>query len=200
MANDEVADPVPPRRCPSVGPQVRYWRQSRGLTLAQVAERSGLNLGYLSQIENEKASPSLDTLAALGAALEVPITWFLVSATPAPRVVRRAERRVLAAPEGGRFEVVDAGLAGDLRIQYFSAPPGTASGVRTHIGEEHHILLSGRLRCTQGAHVLDLGPGDYMVWDATLPHEAICVGADVATGFILTHRPHLRPLTGAEGR
>ena len=43
-----------PRR-PAVGTQVRRWRTERGLTLAGVAERSGLNIGYLSQIENDKA-------------------------------------------------------------------------------------------------------------------------------------------------
>ena len=63
-----------------------------GLTLADVAERTGLNVGYLSQVENDKASPSLETLAALAEALEVPITWFLLDTSPAPRLVRRSER------------------------------------------------------------------------------------------------------------
>ena len=198
MAN--TSGPTQERRCPAVGPQVRHWRQVRGLTLAQVAERSGLNVGYLSQIENDKASPSLDSLAAVGMALEVPITWFLVSAAPAPRVVRRDERRVLSPPDGGRFEVLDAGLSGDLRIQHFVAPPGTASGLQTHIGEEHHIVLTGRLRCTQGGHVIELEAGDYMVWDATLPHEAVCIGGEVCTGFIITQRPPLRPLPATQAR
>jgi len=51
-----------PHRLP-VGREIRRWRQSRGLTLAQVGEASGLNIGYLSQIENEKAVPSLEALA-----------------------------------------------------------------------------------------------------------------------------------------
>ena len=187
-----MASTGPQRRRPEVGPQVRHWRVRRGLTLAQVAERSGLNVGYLSQVENGRASPSLETLGALGAALDVPITWFLANAVPAPRVVRAEARRVVQAEGGGRFEVVDAGLGLDLRIQYFVAPPGTASGLQAHAGEEHHIVLAGRLRCTQGEHVIDLGPGDYMVWDATIPHEAVCTGDEPCTGFILTHHPHGR--------
>jgi hypothetical protein len=39
-------------RRPDVGGEVRRWRQTRAMTLAQVGERSGLNVGYLSQIEN----------------------------------------------------------------------------------------------------------------------------------------------------
>ena len=169
---------------------MRHWRQERELTLAQVAERSGLNVGYLSQVENGKASPSLETLGALGAALGVPVTWFLVDTAPPPRVVRASERRRLSTEGGGRLDVVDAGLSLGLRIQYFTAPPGATSGLQAHSGEEHHIVLSGTLRCTQGEHVIDMGPGDYMVWDATVPHEAVCVGQEPCTGFIITHRPH----------
>jgi transcriptional regulator with XRE-family HTH domain len=55
----EKHEAATPPRLP-VGREVRRWRQSRGLTLAQVGERSGLNVGYLSQIENEKAVPSLE--------------------------------------------------------------------------------------------------------------------------------------------
>ena len=72
------------RRKPAVGMQIKRWRAERGLTLANVAERSGLNVGYLSQIENDKASPSLQCLASIADALEVPTAWFLVDDLPAP--------------------------------------------------------------------------------------------------------------------
>jgi len=81
------------RRPPAVGRQIRRWRAERGLTLAKVAEASGLNVGYLSQIENDKASPSLSCLSALSSALDVPIAWFLVDETHPPEVTRWAERR-----------------------------------------------------------------------------------------------------------
>ena len=82
------------RRRPDVGTQVRRWRAERGLTLAGVAERTGLNIGYLSQIENDKAQPSLTCLATLADALEVPIAWFFIDEAPEPQVVRKAERTV----------------------------------------------------------------------------------------------------------
>ena len=53
------------RRRPAVGIQIKKWRTERGMTLANVAERSGLNVGYLSQIENDKASPSLQCLTSI---------------------------------------------------------------------------------------------------------------------------------------
>ena len=85
---------VEERRRPAVGGEVKRWRTERSMTLANVAERAGLNVGYLSQIENDKASPSLACLAAIGDALDVPIAWFFMGDVPPPRVVRVAERPI----------------------------------------------------------------------------------------------------------
>ena len=175
---------------PAVGRQVRRWRQERGLTLAQVAERSGLNVGYLSQIENDKASPSLEALAAIGEALVVPITWFLLDAVPPPRVVRASERRVLDGPSGARIEQVDGGVPRDLRIVLATAPPGEGTGLHAHSGDEHHIVLSGRMRLTQADFEAELGPGDYLLWDATVPHTAETVGEEPAIVLLISHRAH----------
>ena len=81
-----------PARRPMVGRPIRRRRRDRNLTLSAVAELTGLNVGYLSQIENDKASPSLETLSAFADAMDVPIAWFLLEQTVAPRVVRAADR------------------------------------------------------------------------------------------------------------
>lgn len=178
-----------PRR-PAVGREVRRWRRQRGLTLAQVAERSGLNIGYLSQIENDKASPSLESLAALGEAMDVPITWFLLESAAPPRVVRAADRRRWEGPGGIEIEEVDGGIPRDVRIVAATSACGQASGLHAHAGDEHHIVLSGRVRVTQGDHTFELGPGDYLVWDATIPHDAENIGDEPATLLIISHRAH----------
>ena len=59
-----------------------------GITLAG-SRGSGLNVGYLSQIENDKAFPSLEALASLADALHVPIGWFLIDDTRPPGRPRR---------------------------------------------------------------------------------------------------------------
>jgi transcriptional regulator with XRE-family HTH domain len=159
-----------------VGREVRRWRSERGLTLAQVAGRSGLNIGYLSQIENDKASPSLDALAAIGAALDVPIAWFLLDASTPPRVVRAADRRGWELPGNGTATEVDGGLARDICIIEARTPPGQRTGLHAHFGDEHHVILAGRWRLTQGEHVVELGPGDFLAWDAAIPHDAEVIG------------------------
>jgi transcriptional regulator with XRE-family HTH domain len=160
-----------PRQAPAVGSQVRRWRNERGLTLAGVAERTGLNIGYLSQIENDKAMPSIGCLTALSGALDVPIAWFFIDETPAPVVVRRDERAVTTA-DALRVERVDAGGARDVSIVEVVLPPGGRPGPHAHAGDEHHVVLSGRFRMTQGDHVVEAGQGDYIRWDGSIPHDA----------------------------
>ena len=188
-----------PRRRPLVGAQVRRLRTERGLTLAQVGERTGHNLGYLSQIETDKASPSLETLAALADAFDVPITWLLIDAAPPPRVVRRAERRVEAKPRGSRLEEVDGGFARSLRVVEGIMPPGVATALMTDAGEEHHLVLEGRVRLRQGDFVADLDPGDYLIWDGCFPHRAENVGEGSARLLIITPGPIGIPVDGQRG-
>jgi transcriptional regulator with XRE-family HTH domain len=185
--SDEAA-----RRPPAVGRQVRRWRAERGLTLAKVAEATGLNIGYLSQIENDKASPSLTCLASLSAALDVPIAWFLVDETKAPEVTRAADRRWREQP-GGRASRVDGRGSSDISIVEVEAQPGHGTGVHSHPGDEHHYVKAGRFRLTQGEQVVELGPGDYLRWDGLVPHDAEAIGEEPASMLIVRLTRHGEP-------
>jgi transcriptional regulator with XRE-family HTH domain len=175
------------RKPPAIGPQVRRWRAERGLTLAGVAERTGLNIGYLSQIENGKAVPSIGCLTTLSSALDVPIAWFFIDESPAPVVVRRAERPVLDV-DGMRIERVDGGGSRDVAIVEVAGAQGAHPGAHAHVGDEHHIVLRGGFRMTQGDHVLEAGPGDYVRWDGTIPHDAEVLSEDGGAMLIISLR------------
>ncbi len=187
---DEVHREARSRRRPLVGAQVRKLRTDRGLTLAQVGERTGLNVGYLSQVETDKASPSLETLAAIADSFDVPIAWLLMDAAPPPRVVRRDERRLEPLPMGGQLEEVDGGYARGPRMVEGRMLPGANTGLMTDAGEEHHLVLEGRVRVRQGDFVADLGPGDYLVWDGTFPHSAENIGDCPSRILICTPGPN----------
>jgi len=180
------------RRAPAVGRQIRRWRTERGLTLARVAGATGLNVGYLSQIENDKASPSLACLSSLATALDVPVAWFLVDEASAPEVVRADERRWRTLP-GGRASRVDGRGSSDVSIVEVQSEPGTSTGVHSHPGDEHHLVLSGRFRFAQGDHVVELGPGDYLRWDGLIPHDAETIGDEPASLLVIRLTRHGEP-------
>ncbi len=159
------------------------------MTLAAVAEATGLNVGYLSQVETDKASPSLETLAALAGALDVPIAWFLLDQSVAPRLVRATERPRREMPRrAGSMTQVDGGLAREIAIFEATMPRGYRTGFHSHPGDEHHIVLSGRVRITQGESVVEAGRGDYVLLDGTLPHDAEAIGDEPARLLIVYPR------------
>jgi transcriptional regulator with XRE-family HTH domain len=176
-----------PRPRPLVGARIRRRRTELGQTLASVGGQTGLNIGYLSQLENDKASPSLETLASLALALDVPIAWFLLDTSVPPRIVRARDRPKRRGPSGG-LSRVDGGIARDVAIFEGEMPPGHRTGLHAHPGDEHHVVLSGRVRITQGETVVEAGPGDYVLLDGTLPHDAEALGEEPAHLLIVYPR------------
>jgi transcriptional regulator with XRE-family HTH domain len=187
-----------PHRLP-VGREVRRWRQSRGLTLAQVGEASGLNVGYLSQIENEKAVPSLEALATIATALDVPAAWLLLDSSVPPRLVRAADRPRMDGPGGAYLTEVDAGTSRDVCVLEAVVPPGTGTGVHAHHGDEHHLVLAGSWRMTQGEHTYELGPGDYLAWDPSVPHDVENIGDEPGRILVIYPRQGRRAASSDTG-
>ncbi len=184
------------RRRPRVGAQIRRRRRERALTLKQVGELTGLNVGYLSQVENDKASPSLETLAALADALDVPIAWFLLDATARPRLVRASERPRRELLDGlGVMTQVDGGLAREIAIFEGEMPVGRRTGFHAHAGDEHHVVLAGKVRFTQGDAFVEAGAGDYVLLDGTLPHDAESIGDEPARLLLVYPRDARSELT-----
>jgi len=180
-----------PSQRPLVGGPIRRWRRERGLTLAQVAERARVNTGYLSQIENDKASPSLDCLASIASALEVPVGWLFLDPSTPMRVVRRGDRprRPIAVGDAeGEVEEVDGGIPRGLRLLAARLAAGTRTGHHAHAGDEHHVMLAGRLRITQGNQRVEIGPGDYLLLDGTVPHDVEVLGDEPAEVLIIGQR------------
>jgi len=63
----------------AIGLKISYFRRLRGLSQEQLAERAGISMGFLSQIEapGMAIGISLSTLFAIAEALEVPAHKFL---------------------------------------------------------------------------------------------------------------------------
>jgi transcriptional regulator with XRE-family HTH domain len=57
--------------------RIRTRRLELGLTLAEVAERAGLSLPYVANLERGRGNPTVDALRKLAAALEIPASRLL---------------------------------------------------------------------------------------------------------------------------
>lgn len=165
-------------QAPQFGGRIRELRRKAGLTLQALADEAGISVGFLSQVERNKATPSLGTLAGLAAALGVEINWFIATPQPADAVTREGERaRFSLADSSLVYERLDTRLpGGTLSSLIIHLPEGYASEVTRHSGEEMLFVLEGRIRQTLGEAVILLGPGDSLHFMGDTPHSFANVG------------------------
>jgi transcriptional regulator with XRE-family HTH domain len=159
-----------------LGETVRLLRQRAGLSIQDVAQRTGLSTGMISQLERALASPSVRSLRLLSIALGVPISHFFEPHAPDPSsqyIVRRNDRRLLRLTASGVLkESLTPAQGGALEIYELTLNPGASSGPDfvQHAGEKAVYVLSGRIRIwlDHEPHVLDAG--DSVCFPSTVPH------------------------------
>ena len=152
---------------------LRRLRIARRLSLSELARATGMSKGTLSGIENGRANPTVETLAALAGAMRVSLVE-LLEELPLPEVrIVRAAATVPETREGIARRLVDEIEAGaaievsELRLpagQSLDAGPG-ASGSRAHV-----YVLEGKLIAGSIERSTELGTGDYAAFAADVPH------------------------------
>ena len=60
----------------AIGTTIRAFRLQKGMSQGDIEKRTGLLRCYLSRVENGHTVPSLDTLAKIASALELPLSQF----------------------------------------------------------------------------------------------------------------------------
>jgi len=160
-----------------IGQRIKELRLKRQLTLEEVAERTGCSAGFLSQLERNRAAPSISMLYSIAGALEVPISHFFPETIKTPKLVRAEERETF------RFE--GSPITYSLLTTQFpdrvmeslivSIEPSDgqlpADEYRAHPGEEFGYVLDGTLRLWIGDRRYDLRPGDSIHFLATVKHR-----------------------------
>lgn len=73
--------PTPSRDPLAIGAKLRATRIAQGFTIANVAEATGLNKGFISKIERDETSPSVSTLISICEVLSLPIGSLFESST-----------------------------------------------------------------------------------------------------------------------
>ena len=63
----------------NIGETIRNFRLQKGMSQGDIEKRTGLLRCYLSRVENGHTIPSLDTLAKIAGAMEIPLAQFFVA-------------------------------------------------------------------------------------------------------------------------
>jgi len=184
----------------SLGERFRTQREAQGLTLDQLAERSGLSKAYLSRLESGERQPSIATLLTLSRELGVPTSVLLGEGEDGDgrRIALYGDDHPAHAVNGLTI-VTCSGFAGSrgleavrICIEPDRQPPAFAR----HRGEEWVYVLDGilHLEYDGASHFLNAGQSAH--FDADRPHRlgahegvthALLVGADVSTNIRREH-------------
>jgi len=174
-----------------VGKRIRELREDTGLTLQELAQRTGYSSALLSQFENHMVSPPLGALIKLSRALDIDVGDFFGEVSDQNFVlVRNDEREIVsrvASREGVNlgytYEALGFGMK-DHHMEPFVVTlepvPIREKHLSVHEGEEFIYVLDGKMKIRLGDYTDTLDPGDSIYFKCTTPHHVTCAEGEPA--------------------
>jgi transcriptional regulator with XRE-family HTH domain len=150
----------------NIGPMIRRLRKEQKLTLKTVSARAGISEGFLSQVENNVNSPSVDTLIKICNAMDLNAGDVLKLAENQQRlnVIRKIDLDDVEMPRSGfvtrRFVSPENRTVVDSAVLLIA--PGKSIPIRKNIksGQEMLCILRGTLELVHGDKTVILEEGD----------------------------------------
>jgi transcriptional regulator with XRE-family HTH domain len=180
---------------PQIGQILRLFREKINKKQGEVAAMAGISTSMLSQIERGMVSPSIDTLFAVCAALELDIADLFRRISPeAPLRIHRHGKRLFTAARGVRFEQLaqSADASHPAEMLLLEIAPGKQAGVsgNGHEGVEMGYVLEGNATLVVNGTELKLSAGDSVSYNSYLPHKLVNSGETVFRAVWNALPPH----------
>ena len=163
---------------------IKTIRQSKKITLEQLAKLTGLTKGYISRIENSHKAPPLSTLYKIAIALDTDLSVLLAENLEVPEkvklcIVRKNERKEVVT-KGTLYGYQYVSLAykkiGKNMEPYIIEPAVEEVGVFSHEGEEFMFVLEGTHEFIYNNEKYVLNEGDSIYFDSMVPHSGRSIG------------------------
>lgn len=182
---DDLDKAVETHETAGLGDKIKAQRKALKLSIRELAARSGLSIGMISQIEQEKSTPSLRSLRLISEALHLPVSALFHQAPasiPDDRyIVRKNDRQVLKLNGAVRKELLSPASLQHLEIFNVELQPGGESSAESysHSGEKAGIIIEGSLDLWLENDRFELVAGDTCQFAASIPHRYANNGTDV---------------------
>ena len=163
---------------PAVGDRVRALREAMGLSLRELAERTGVSAPMLSQVERGETSPTLSVATKIAAGLELSLSQLLrLDESSHVVIIRRSQRRRSKRP-GHLVEELTPPLPGQrAEVSLHALEPGASTGgaadppIHEPGSRETIYVSAGQAALVVDGERHELGEGDAVTFDADLPHH-----------------------------
>ena len=173
-----------------IGPRIRALRDAGGLSLRDLAERSGVSAPMLSQVERGETSPTLAVAARIAQGLDLRLSQLLrLDEGGQVAIVRAGERRPgTSDPKSGhRAEILTPPLPGQrAELSRHVLAAGAATGgpgdppMHEPGSRESALVQEGCVALVIDGERHELTAGDCVTFDADLPHHFENPGSDDA--------------------
>ncbi|MER7668441.1 XRE family transcriptional regulator [Kitasatospora sp. NPDC096128] len=174
-----------------IAASIRRERERSGLSMTELARRAGIAKSTLSQLESGAGNPSVETLWALGVALNVPFSRLVDPPRPTVKVLRAGEGPVTHSEQANYAATVLSSCPPNARrdIYRIEAQPGETRASDPHMpGTVEHVMIgSGRALVGPSEAPVELGPGDYASYPGDAPHVFRALAPDTLAVIVMEH-------------
>jgi transcriptional regulator with XRE-family HTH domain len=158
----------------SLGEKLRQIRNERNISQRDLARLAGLSPNSISLIERDETSPSVATLQSLATALNIRMGYFFEEESPTSILHIKSGARPQISSEGVIIEGVGKTLPyQEMEPFLITLKPKAGSGGErqvVHSGHEFVYCLNGKIEYVIDGKVYLLEAGDFLIFEATLPH------------------------------
>ncbi len=155
-----------------VGEKIKNLRLAQELTQEDLANRADLTKGFISLLERDLTSPSLETLELMLNALDTSLAEFFADNDEDYVVFSRRKRVVVEDEEGITKEILIAGAQDrEMDIMLITLKSGASTKREgTHYGDESGLVLSGTVWVNVGKESFKAAKGDAFYYTANKQH------------------------------
>ncbi|MFH2038370.1 MAG: cupin domain-containing protein [Chloroflexota bacterium] len=157
----------------SIGNRLRDLRSERNLSQRALADLAGISTNSVGLIERDEISPGIITLQNLATAMRVRVSYFFEEETDQKILLVKANQRSSMDSRGVRIESIGSHIhAQEVEPFLIKLEPNTSSGERKVIHSGHEVVycLKGKLEYFIDGSIYPLEEGDFLVFEAHLPH------------------------------
>jgi transcriptional regulator with XRE-family HTH domain len=170
---------------------IKRERERAGLSLSELAKSAGVAKSTLSQLEAGVGNPSVETLWALAAALDVPVSRLIEAPRARVGVIRAGEGPSTRAERGNYVATLLAASPAHARrdIYRLRVQPGKPRVSKPHMPgtTEHLVLATGRARVGPVDAPVELFPGDFISYAGDVPHLFEALEPETTAVIVIEH-------------
>lgn len=153
--------------------EIKRLRKSKGYTLKDLSERTGLSVSFLSQLERGTSSLAITSLKKIADSFGVPIRQFFLTENSVNYVLKKEEQKTFRI-EGS--PVVYMRLNGEfdgrgLEPVLVKLEPRVRQEFESHLGEEFYYVIKGSVLIQLDGTDYVVRKGDTIHFPSQVPHS-----------------------------